>query len=76
VAFLDADDVCLPDKLAWQMPLFENRPQVGVIYSDRENTDHLGQPLPQEQTHLHHGRVSGPLLIENFVSFPAAVAHT
>jgi len=75
VAFLDADDVWLPDKLAWQIPLFEGRPEVGVVYSDQEKMDYLGKPLPQAPMRLHRGWVSGPLLIENFVSFPTAVVR-
>lgn len=71
--FLDADDVWLPDKLAWQIPLFEGRPEIGVVYSDFEKMDAQGQPLPQEPTQLHRGWISGPLLIENFVGFPTAV---
>jgi len=74
VAFLDADDLWLPDKLAAQMPLFE-RPEVGVVYSDFERMDGLGAPLPREPTRLHRGWVSGPLLIENFVGFPTAVVR-
>jgi len=75
VAFLDADDVWLPDKLAWQIPLFEGRPNVGVVYSDFEKVDGEGRPLPQEPTRMHRGWVAGPLLIENFVSFPTAVVR-
>jgi glycosyltransferase involved in cell wall biosynthesis len=75
VAFLDADDVWLPDKLAWQIPLFEGRPELGVVYSDYEKMDSLGQPLPRERTELHRGWISGPLLIENFVGFPTAVVR-
>lgn len=73
VAFLDADDVWLPGKLTCQMPLFEGRPEVGVVYSDFEKMNDYGHPLPQEPTHMHRGWVSGPLLIENFVNFPTAV---
>jgi len=74
VAFLDADDLWLPDKLAAQMPLFE-RAEVGVVYSDFERMDDFGAPLPREPTRLHRGRVSGPLLIENFVGFPTAIVR-
>jgi glycosyltransferase involved in cell wall biosynthesis len=75
VAFLDADDVWLPDKLARQMPLFARRPEIGVVYSDYECMDGEGRPLPKGPTHMHRGWVSGALLIENFVSFPSAVVR-
>jgi glycosyltransferase involved in cell wall biosynthesis len=32
IALLDADDVWLPEKLERQMKLFENRPEVGIVY--------------------------------------------
>jgi glycosyltransferase involved in cell wall biosynthesis len=75
VAFLDADDEWLPGKLLRQMPLFAGRPEVGVVYSDYECMDDEGRPLPKGPTRLHRGRVSGPLLIDNFVSFPSAVVR-
>jgi glycosyltransferase involved in cell wall biosynthesis len=75
VAFLDADDVWVPEKLSRQMPLFAGRPEIGVVYSDYECMDGEGQPLPKGPTHMHRGRVSGALLIENFVSFPSAVVR-
>lgn len=34
VCFLDADDVLPPDYLAAGVPLFENEPNVGIVYSD------------------------------------------
>ncbi len=34
IAFLDSDDVWFPDKLLKQVPLFENRPEIGLVYSD------------------------------------------
>jgi glycosyltransferase involved in cell wall biosynthesis len=75
VAFLDADDVWLPEKLSRQMPLFEGRPELGVVYSDYECMDGEGRALPKVPTRMHRGHVSGPLLIENFVSFPTAVVR-
>jgi len=75
VGFLDADDLWKPDKLERQMPLFEGRPNVGVVYSDYEMMDGEGRPLPKNPTHMHRGRVSGNLLIENFVSFPSAIVR-
>lgn len=75
LAFLDADDAWMPDKLAKQMPLFQGRPAVGVVYSEYACMDGVGQPLPKPPTQLRRGRVSGELLIENFVSFPTAVVR-
>lgn len=75
LAFLDADDAWLPDKLEKQLPLFEGRPQVGVVYSEYQCMDGEGKPLPKPPTHLRRGKVSGELLIENFVSFPTAVVR-
>lgn len=75
LAFLDADDAWLPHKLARQMPLFVGRPEVGVVYSDYERMDQDGQLLPKGPTHMFRGRVSGQLLIDNFVSFPSAVVR-
>lgn len=75
IAFLDADDVWLPEKLARQMPLFTGRPEVGVVYSGYERMDGEGRPLPKGPTRMHRGRVSGALLIENFVPFPSAVVR-
>jgi glycosyltransferase involved in cell wall biosynthesis len=75
VAFLDADDAWLPEKLARQMPLFTGRPEIGVVYSDCERMDGEGRPLPRGPTDMHRGRVSGALLIENFVPFPTAIVR-
>jgi glycosyltransferase involved in cell wall biosynthesis len=75
VAFLDADDVWLPEKLTRQMPLFTGRPEIGVVYSDYECIDGEGRPLPKGPTRMHRGKISGALLIENFVSFPTAVVR-
>jgi glycosyltransferase involved in cell wall biosynthesis len=39
IAFLDADDLWLPDKLRLQMELFVNRPDVGLVYTNYQYTD-------------------------------------
>jgi glycosyltransferase involved in cell wall biosynthesis len=75
VALLDADDIWLPEKLSRQMPLFQGRPEVGVVYSDYERVNSEGHPLPKGPTHMHRGWISGPLLIENFVASTTTVVR-
>ncbi len=75
VALLDADDIWESNKLALQMPLFRGKPQVGVVYSDYSRMDAEGRPLPNGPTKMHRGRISGALLIENFVPASTAVVR-
>lgn len=42
IAFLDADDLWLPQKLERQMPLFGERPEIGWVYSDYREFDESG----------------------------------
>jgi glycosyltransferase involved in cell wall biosynthesis len=76
VALLDADDIWLAtDKLCRQMLLFENRPEVGIVYSGYERMDARRGPLPMGPINMHRGWVSGELLIENFVSASSVVVR-
>ncbi len=43
VAFLDADDEFLPNKLARQLALFDLRPELGLVYSDYSYVDLNGE---------------------------------
>ena len=45
VAFLDADDLWTPDKLATQMALFRAHPDLGLVFGDCRRFDSKG-PLP------------------------------
>ena len=42
IAFLDADDLWLPDKLNLQMNYFDNHPEVALVYSDMKFFDETG----------------------------------
>lgn len=45
IAFLDSDDLWKPDKLAQQLPFFED-PLVAIVYSNYEKTNEDGTPQP------------------------------
>lgn len=48
IAFLDADDVWLPDKLTLQLALMTNEPSLGLVFSDFTRFDETGT-LPGTQ---------------------------
>lgn len=45
VAFLDADDYCLPHKLAHQLALFQQNPELGIVHSGWQRVDAVGALL-------------------------------
>jgi glycosyltransferase involved in cell wall biosynthesis len=73
VAFLDGDDMWAPEKLDVQIPLFSKSEAVGVIYSRVLYVDEKGKELRVADNELFRGRVSGPLLIRNFIGFGTCV---
>ncbi|HVY07553.1 MAG TPA: glycosyltransferase [Burkholderiales bacterium] len=73
VGFLDADDVWMPEKLALQMPLFDQNPKVGVVHSRLSYIDEHGRDLGVADNRLFRGWISGPLLVENFIGFGTTV---
>lgn len=74
IAFLDADDLWLPEKLNKQMWLMQNNPKVGLVYCDLFYfDDETGENLIlySRTASLHRGRVSIELLLENnFIKSP------
>jgi glycosyltransferase involved in cell wall biosynthesis len=48
VAFLDSDDLWLPDKLARQVGVLDARPAVGLVHGQLELIAEDGSPLPRE----------------------------
>ncbi|HVN91329.1 MAG TPA: glycosyltransferase family A protein [Candidatus Binataceae bacterium] len=46
LAFLDADDVWLPDKLASSLPPFDLHPEAVLLYTDVQSVDDQDSPLP------------------------------
>ncbi|MDO9170989.1 MAG: glycosyltransferase [bacterium] len=75
VGFCDADDRWLPEKLARQLPHFENAPSLGVVYTDFTCIDGEGRPTPAPRMECFSGRITSQLLVDNFVNFPSALAR-
>jgi len=74
IAFCDADDTWRRDKLSLQVPRFAD-PRVAVVYADIECVDGEGRLLPYYDIRHYEGRVTAPMLIDNFVAFPTAVVR-
>lgn len=73
VAFLDGDDMWDPEKLDLQIPLLLQSEAVGLVYSRVLYIDETGKELRVADNELFRGRVSGPLLIRNFIGFGTCV---
>lgn len=74
IAFLDADDLWVPDKLERQLPLF-TRPGIGVVYTDFSRIDASGAPLPRGRVVPRTGWITNELLIDNFVTGMASIVR-
>ncbi len=76
VAFLDADDAWEPTKLAKQLALFREKPEIGVVFCRRSLIDEKGNPLAAKpQTALQRGRVLPQMFVQNFVCFSSVVVR-
>lgn len=69
VGFCDADNAWLPDKISTQLAAFEKNPALGVVYGDIQFIDDKGADLPTPPVKRLSGRITGPLLANNFVPF-------
>lgn len=57
IAFLDADDLWLPEKLERQLALFRRRPEIGWAYCDYRRLNEKG---PEETTYLRRRGLQPP----------------
>lgn len=76
LAFLDADDVWLPEKLARQLEVVDEG--IGMIYTDRENfgdVSRVGQNGSSAQT-LCEGDLFEPLLLGNVVTLSSVIMRS
>lgn len=76
IAFLDADDIWVREKLETQIPLFLRSATLGVVYSRVAYIDEAGRDLGIADNALFRGRVSGPLLVRNFIGFGTSVVRS
>jgi len=74
IAFIDADDAWVPDKLERQLPLFAN-PAVGVVYGPIIRIDENGRVVPAADATRHAGRITERLFVENFIPFTTTVVR-
>lgn len=75
IAFCDADDYWLPDKLALQLPLFERNPRVGVVCSSTLFMDPDGSLYPHPDLRLVRGDVLEDMFVRNIIPFGTAVVR-
>lgn len=79
VAFIDQDDLWLPDKLKLQVSVMDSRPGVGLIHTAYELIDAEGRPMGEPSFHRWRPDVEGrclrDLFIRNRVALPTAMAR-
>jgi glycosyltransferase involved in cell wall biosynthesis len=68
IAYCDADDLWEPRKLEQQMPCFNGRPELGVVYTNTVHVDVNNQPVETYQTTRYNGKIADKLLLQNFVT--------
>jgi glycosyltransferase involved in cell wall biosynthesis len=73
IALCDADDLWVANKLEVQLPCFEGRPELGVVYSNSSYIDTNNVPLKSWQPQRYSGRITDKLLLENFVTSGTSV---
>jgi len=65
IAFLDADDVWLPDKLKQQVALLENRPEAAMVYGPTQWWySWTGKPEDRQRDFVHDLGVSPDILVQ------------
>jgi|CXWL01.1.fsa_nt_gi glycosyltransferase involved in cell wall biosynthesis len=76
VAFCDADDMWLADKLERQCPLFENADDVGVVYSRTLRLIECDSRVEEEVVEPYcSGSVTAEIFRYNFIPFGTAIVR-
>lgn len=72
IAFLDADDIWLPDKLALQVEHMRQHPEVGLVTASEWQTGEHGEdPWLLERKPVASANVYRRMLVENFIGNPS-----
>jgi glycosyltransferase involved in cell wall biosynthesis len=79
LAFLDCDDIWLPEKLEEQVKLLDSHEELGLVYSDcyliDENGNFEGDTL-LSSSKLFRGNVFNKLFQSNFIPMPTVMIRT
>jgi glycosyltransferase involved in cell wall biosynthesis len=77
IAFLDSDDIWVPNKLERQMEVFLRNPDLAMVYSrcvDFDSED--GTSLANSPTSVYSGEIFEKLLTESFIPLPSVVVRS
>ena len=76
IAFLDSDDLWLPDKAAAGIEFLQTRSSVGLLCTDAVEIDGEGRERRILRARGSSGKVTDKLLESNFVIMPTHIART
>lgn len=76
IAFLDSDDLWLPDKAAAGIEFLDKNLEAGLLCTDALQIDGNGEETSSLRAHGFSGQVTGQLLQKNFVIMPTHLART
>lgn len=69
VAFLDSDDLWLPDRLARQVPVLDTDPSVALVHGHVEAIDDAGRVLPAQTRELQRLWAAAPRTPRSYASY-------
>lgn len=75
ICFLDSDDRWKPHKLARQVELMAEHPEVGIVYGNNEMIDANGRVIGIERRDHYSGWIMDRLLVDNCVGFSTAMVR-
>jgi glycosyltransferase involved in cell wall biosynthesis len=77
IAFMDADDLCSPERLEWSLTKLENE-RLDLVASASSFIDAKGEPLPGSWTCPSHAKSNywGSLLERNWIATPSVMVRS